>query len=114
MLGQPNGRRTKIFLEWLLRIYQRRGFRWLIVIWDNASFHKSLRKWAWEGPCRAHKEGKIKILLLPLPKRSPWLNPPEPRWMHCKKRVYDAQEAPTISEVKERVYGYFFPDKKST
>jgi hypothetical protein len=37
------------------------------------------------------KEGGVRILPCPRPAKSPWLNPIEPRWVHAKRRVVEAE-----------------------
>jgi transposase len=59
----------------------------LVLIWDNASWHKSqmVRTWM-RGHNQAVKQtGKgVRILPCLLPSKSPWLNPIEPKWVHGK------------------------------
>src|SRR5207244_9081519 len=62
----------------------------LVLIWDNASWHKSQIVGDW---IRAHNQtvkqtGKgVRILPFLLPTKSPWLNPIEPKWRSEERRV---------------------------
>ena len=105
--GQPNGQRTQTFLRWLLREASRRKKKWLLVIWDNASWHKCLKRWAATYNRRAAKSGNTRVLLFFLPSRSPWLNPIEPHWLHCKRAIYSVDQTPTPQELMETVHLYF-------
>ena len=63
-------------------------------MWDNASWHKSREVRSWIGEHnreakKGHKEG-VRIVGCLLPKQSPWLNPIEPKWVHGKRRVAEA------------------------
>jgi len=73
----------------LLNFYQARGKRWLVVIWDNASWHtgKMLRRWVCEYNRQAKQSGRIRWLLVSLPRRSPWLNPLAAIFGQAKRRV---------------------------
>lgn len=105
--GQPDGRRTQTFLRWLLREAFHRGKKWLLVVWDNASWHKCLKRWAATYNRRAATTGRTRLLLFFLPSRSPWLNPIEPHWLHCKRAVYSVERTPTTRELKKTVHLYF-------
>ena len=105
--GQPNGERTWTFLRWLLRDAARRGKRWLLVIWDNASWHKCLRGWASAYNRDAARRGETRLMLFFLPTRSPWLNPIEPRWMQCKRAIYSEETTPTVHQLTQSIHDYF-------
>jgi hypothetical protein len=55
---------------------------------------------------KGEKEGVRNIKCL-LPKKSPWLNPIEPKWMHGKRRVVEAERLLSVYEVAERVCSAF-------
>ncbi len=52
------------------------------------------------------KEG-VRIISCFLPKQSPWLNPIEPKWVHGKRRVADADGVLDAHELAERVCAAF-------
>ena len=110
--GQPNSQHTLAFLEYLLGVAQERGKQALVVIWDNASWHKSQKVGAWakEHNRRVKAEGGVRLLLYRLPTYSPWLNPQEPQWAHCKKKVVAPTATLTARQLKTRVRDYFHSD----
>lgn len=110
--GQPNSRHTLAFLEYLLGAAQEKGRKVLVVIWDNASWHKSQLICAWvkEHNRRVKANGGVRLLLYRLPTYSPWLNPQEPQWAHCKQKVVAPAATLTVRELKTRVRDYFRSD----
>ncbi|RLC88458.1 MAG: IS630 family transposase [Chloroflexi bacterium] len=102
-----NNRQVKKQLLRLLKHYEQLGKRVLIVIWDNASYHKAgrLRRWFRRYNRWAKREGRIRLLVIRLPKRSPWLNPIESIFMHTKAQVpgplpyYDPYELKRLVEL---------------
>ena len=46
----------------------------------------------------------VRIVACPLPIKSPWLNPIEPKWVHGKKRVVEPARLLTLEELECRVY----------
>jgi len=45
----------------------------------------------------------VRILVCYLPSKSPWLNPIEPKWLHGKRRVVEADRLLTSQELAQRV-----------
>ena len=83
--GQPNSAKSIAFLASLLDIAQARCKRVLIVIWDQASWHKSkwVKQWVRQHNQQAKLEEQgVRLLAYLLPSKSPWLNPMEPIWLH--------------------------------
>jgi len=78
----------------------------LALIWDNASWHVSAAVKSW---LRAHNQqvkrqgDGVRLLVCPLPTKSPWLNPIEPMWMHGKQRVVEPECVLPALELAERV-----------
>ena len=89
--GQPNSANTLLFLPQLLDIGRAENKRVVIVIWDHASWHKSkqVRCWIRAHNRQAKQTGDVRLLVWLLPKKSPWLNPIEPRWLHGKPAVLE-------------------------
>ena len=54
----------------------------------------------------ARKLGGTRIVPYQLPTASPWLNPIEPHWLHCKRAVYAVDHIPTIKEIRVAVDDY--------
>lgn len=82
----------------------------LVLIWDNASWHKSQMVRAW---IRSHNQtvkhtGKgVRILPCLLPSKSPWLNPIEARWVHGKRNVSETDRILSADELEARVCAYY-------
>lgn len=108
--GNPCSDLTIQYLEWLLEKTQLADKRVLVMVWDHATWHKSkaVRQWVREHN-RAVKENRQGIRLLPflLPKKSPWLNPIEPMWIHAKRKVVEPDKKLTAVELVRRVSAVF-------
>lgn len=70
------------------------GKRVFILVWDNARWHSSRTVQDW---IRQHnrevnqtRQG-VRIFVCPLPTKSPWLNPIEPKWVHGKRRIVEPE-----------------------
>ena len=86
---------------------QSKGKRVLILVWDNASWHisKYVRNWVREHNRKVTTLGQgVRIWVCPLPTKSPWLNPIEPKWVHGKRRVVEPGRKLSPVELEERVY----------
>ena len=61
----------------------------VLGIWDNASWHlaRKVKHWIRRYNRQAKRNGHPRLLVWALPKRSPWLNPIEPHWMHAPKPI---------------------------
>jgi DDE superfamily endonuclease len=69
--GRPVSAVTIDFLAWCSARAAAHGFTALLVIWDNASWHRQQVK---QGAVGA------RLVVCPLPSKSPWLNPIAPKW----------------------------------
>ena len=89
--GQPNSEHTLAYLPLLLNVARAEHKKILIVIWDHASWHKSkkVRRWIQAHNRQAKHKGDVRLIVWLLPKKSPWLNPIEPRWIHGKRAVLE-------------------------
>ena len=86
---------------------QSKGKRVLILVWDNASWHisKYVRNWVREHNRKVTMLGQgVRIWVCPLPTKSPWLNPIEPKWVHGKRRVVEPSRKLSPAELEEQVY----------
>lgn len=95
------------------------GKKALLLIWDNACWHKSkfVRRWiAAHNPevKNSGSEAGVRIVPCLLPKKkkkSPWLNPRlnpiEPKWMHGKRKVAEPDGLLTAHELADRVCKVF-------
>ncbi len=108
--GRPVSAITTQFLSWSCQRLEAMGKKALLLIWDNASWHKSkfVRRWI-----AAHNRGVknsgcgVRIVPCLLPKKSPWLNPIEPKWMHGKRKVAEPDGLLTAHELADRVCKVF-------
>jgi transposase len=104
--GRPVSALTTRFLAWCCERLQAAGKTALLLVWDNAARHigKHVRAWlrAHNRAVRAAGQG-VRIVACPLPSRSPWLNPIEPKWLHGKRRVAEPARLLTARELADRV-----------
>jgi transposase len=105
--GRPLSGVTTQFLAWCAEKLAAAGKTALLLVWDNASWHISQAVQDWIADHnRAVKAdgGGVRIVPCPLPTKSPWLNPIEPKWVHGKKRAVEPARLLTAAELEERVY----------
>ncbi|MGH2457147.1 MAG: transposase [Candidatus Limnocylindria bacterium] len=107
--GRPVSALTIRFLAWCCDRLAARGKTTLVLVWDNASWHVSgaVRTWLRAHNQRVQREGGVRIVPCCLPKKSPWLNPIEPKWVHGKRRILEPSRLLTAREVEERVCATF-------
>ncbi len=81
----------------------------LVLFWDNASWHisQSVRQWIVQHNRQAKKEGGLRLLVCRLPKKSPWLNNIEPKWVHGKRAVSEPERLLSAEELEGRVCAYY-------
>src|SRR5215210_909453 len=86
--GRPVSGITTRFLSWCCEKLEAAGKGVWVLIWDNASWHVShqVRRWIDEHNRAVKRRGEgLRIISCLLPKKSPWLNPIEPKWVHGKE-----------------------------
>jgi hypothetical protein len=91
--GRPLSGITRRFLSWCCQRLEAAGKKMWLLVWDNASWHtsKEVREWITSHNRQVKRSGRgVRILPCLLPKKSPWLNPIEPKWIHGKRRVVQA------------------------
>jgi hypothetical protein len=112
--GRPLSAVTTRFLAWCAERTAARGKTALLLIWDNASWHSSKQVRAWlrahNRQVKASGQG-ARILVCPLPTKSPWLNSIEPKWVHGKRAVVEPDRLLPIPELEERVCAYYGCDQ---
>jgi DDE superfamily endonuclease len=104
--GQPGSGLTTQFLAWCGARLSALGKHALLLVWDNASWHKSQEVQRWlQAHNRQVKQSRrgVRILACRLPSKSPWLNPIEPKWVHGKRAVVEPTQVLTAPEVADRV-----------
>jgi hypothetical protein len=108
--GNPRSKLTISYLEWLETQLQAAGKRVLVMFWDHASWHisKMVRSWVRTHNREVQKTGQgIRFLVCLLPKKSPWLNPIEPMWIHAKRKVVEPDRKLSADELVNRVCAVF-------
>lgn len=108
--GRPVSAVTIAFLAWCSTQLASQGFTALVLIWDNASWHRSqaVRRWI-----RHHNQqikrgaAGVRLVVCHLPTKSPWLNPIEPKWVHGKRAVSEPARLLSAAELEARVYAYY-------
>jgi transposase len=104
--GRPVSAITTQFLDWCCQELARVSKTVLVLVWDNASWHRSKAVRAWlSAHNRQVKRSQrgVRILACFLPSKSPWLNAIEAKWAHGKRRVAEPARLLTAAELEERV-----------
>jgi DDE superfamily endonuclease len=108
--GRPVSAVTIEFLAWCSAQLAAQSFTAWLLIWDNASWHRSqaVRHWLRQHNQQVKRgvEG-VRLVVCPLPRKSPWLNPIEPKWVHGKRAVADPDRLLSAAELEARVYAYY-------
>ena len=108
--GRPVSVITTQFLDWCCTKVAALGKRVLALIWDNATWHisQAVRTWIREHNRQVKATGQgVRLLVCPLPVKSPWLNPIEPKWLHGKRRVVEPARTLSAQELADRVCATF-------
>jgi hypothetical protein len=103
--GRPVSQVTCDDLAWVADRRAQDGKKAVVLIWDQASWHRSkiVRQWLNAHNQRVKREGGCRLLGSPRPRKSPWLNPIEPRWVHGKRAILEPTRLLTAQELIERV-----------
>ena len=108
--GRPVSAVTIEFLAWCSAQLAAQGFTALLLIWDNASWHRSqaVRHWIRQHNQQVKRGAEgVRLVVCPLPSKSPWLNPIEPKWVHGKRAVAEPERLLSADELEARVYAYY-------
>jgi transposase len=108
--GRPVSAVTTPFLAWCCEQLAATGKTALLLVWDNASWHlsKEVRQWIGAHNRRVKGTGRgVRLVPCPLPIKSPWLNPIEPKWVHGKRKVVEPTRLLTARELAQRVCAAF-------
>jgi transposase len=108
--GRPLSAVTSAFLAWCSARLAAQGFTALLLIWDNASWHRShaVRHWIGQHNRQVKRGGAgVRLVVCPLPSKSPWVNPIEPTWLHGKRVISEADRLLSAAELEARVYAYY-------
>ena len=108
--GRPVSAVTIEFLAWCSAQLAAQGFTALLLIWDNASWHRShaVRHWIRQHNQQVKRGAEgVRVVVCQLPSKSPWLNPIEPKWVHGKRAVSEPDRLLSADELEARVYAYY-------
>jgi transposase len=108
--GRPVSAVTSDFLAWCSAQLAAQGFTALLLIWDNASWHRSqaVRHWIRQHNQRGKRGAEgVRLVVCHLPSKSPWLNPIEPKWVHGKRAVSEPDRLLSAAELEARVFAYY-------
>ena len=99
-----------LMLQALLVVAQEKAKRVLLILWDQASWHKSraVKQWVWQHnqQVKLTRQG-VRLLTVLLPIKSPWLNPMEPIWQHTKQKVCEPDGDLSVKVLRERLCAQF-------
>lgn len=100
---KTNSVETISFLQRLALVYGDK--KAVIIIWDNASWHKSqmVNNWRHAHNLEAKRRGGCRLICFRLPHYSPWLNPIEPLFQHLKRWVNALYEWSTLRMFKNGI-----------
>jgi len=107
--GRPVSQVTEDYLGWVCQQLASEGKKALLLVWDNASWHTSVRvrHWIKAHNRRVRQEGAVRIVVCGLPVKAPWLNRIEPQWVHGKKAITEPERLLSAAEVETRVCEYY-------
>src|SRR5262249_4682811 len=107
--GRPISAVTTQFLAWLTDRLAAEGKTGLLVVWDNTSWYVSpaVRRWVKAHYREVKREGGCRIVVCPLPIKSPWLNRIEPKWVHGKRAIAEPDRKLHVDELKHRICAYY-------
>lgn len=108
--GRPISAVTIDFLTWCCQALSADGIKVWVLIWDNAGWHlsKLVRTWIIAHNQQVKRSGQgVRILSCFLPRKSPWLNPIEPKWLHGKRAIVEPARILSAAEVAARVCARF-------
>jgi hypothetical protein len=102
---QPNSDEMIPFLETITTHYATQGKRFIVLLWDKASWHTSNKTRQWIGAYnrKARQTGLPRLLVCYHPTRSPWLMPLESIFGWVKHQVLGGRVFKTVSELQQAV-----------
>jgi hypothetical protein len=107
--GRPVSAVTTQFLGWLTERLAAEGKTALLLVWDNASWHisQAVRAWRKAHNRRVKRDGGCRLVVCPLPRKSPWLNRIEPKWVHGKRAIAAPDRKLGVDELKHWICAYY-------
>jgi len=108
--GRPVTATTAQLLSWSCQELEESGKKAWLLVCDNVSWHKSkfVEELIAVHNRRINEHGSgVRIVPCFLPKRSPWLNAIEPKWIHGKRKVVEPDAVLTAHELAHSVCEVF-------
>ena len=107
--GRPVSAVTTQCLPWGTDRLAAEGKTALLLVWDNASWHVSqaVRAWLTAHNRRVKRDGGCRVVVWPLPIKSPGLNRIEPKWGHGKRAIAEPDRKLQVDELKHRICTYY-------
>jgi hypothetical protein len=107
--GRPVSAVTTPLLAWRAAWLAAAGTTALLLVWDHASWHVSQAVRAWIKAHNRHvkQAGGGRVVVCPLPVKSPWLNRIEPKWVHGKRAIAEPDRKLSVAELKHRLCTYY-------
>ena len=96
-------------LAWLTERLAAAGKTALWMVWDKAAWHvsRAVRAWLQAHNRRVKREGGGRVVVCPLPSKSPWLNRLEPQWVQGKRAMAEPDRKWPVDELKHRICAYY-------
>jgi hypothetical protein len=103
--GRPVSAVTTQVLEWLTDRLAAEGNAALLMVGDHASWHVSyaVRAWLKAHKRRVTRAGGCRIVVCPLPSKSPWLNRIEPTRVYGKRAIAEPDRKLQVDALKHRI-----------
>jgi hypothetical protein len=107
--GRPGRAVTIAFPAWCSARLAAQGFTALLLLWDHASWPRSqaVRRWIRQHHQRVKRGAKgVRLVVCPVPRNRPWLNPLDPTWVHGKRAVAEPDRLLRANALEARAYAY--------
>jgi hypothetical protein len=103
--GRPVRAVTTQCLAWLTARLAAEGNTALLMVWDKASWHVShaVREWLKAHKRRIKREGGCRVVVCPLPSKSPWLNRIEPKGVHGTRAIAAPDRQLRVEALQHRI-----------
>ena|SRR2546427_13007862 len=107
--GRPVRAVTTQLRAWRTARWAAEGNTALRMVWDHASWHVSqaVREWLKAHKRRVKREGGCRVVVCPVPIKSPWLNRIEPKGVHGKRAMVEPDRKLQAEELQHRICDYY-------
>ena len=66
-----------------------------------------MRAWLKAHNYRVKRDGGCRVVVCPLPIKSPWLHRIEPKWVHGKRAIAEPDRKLGVDELQHRICAYY-------